>query len=452
MQFETFSQINKYTSSRNTMLTAACAAGIVLALGTPIGGVMFSIEALFSIYIMSNIWKSFFCVLICLVFSKIFGNFMFLYSITDTSVLEFSAEIILFILQGVIGGIIGFFLNNFIARIVYLRRKSSLSFLKSRFRYTLLIALTIVIVTYFVNPLRLSERKMVSHIFQHTSNEQDDILIKDGFSLLTVWVLKIILFILSMTMNIPADVFTTLFCIGGIYGRLYGHYMGTIFNTSDKTIYSMIGAACVFSGSTQTISSAVIIFEITGKSSYLPALLLASIIANLTSQSLSMGIYDVLLAIKNLPYLPNIKTHSIQNKTAIDILSNINHCLELNKLTIINIMQVLSYLPVRYDYTIPVLDESYTLKYTVNVISLKKYIQALYEKNRMSYNIVIQKHFTDYFETLRMKFTEKQRSLLDQIKHKFNKLLGRFGERVRLNKTTDEEINIRLFQQFKESK
>jgi hypothetical protein len=449
MQFEAFSMIGKYTSSRYNMLTAACATGIIMSLGTPIGGVLFSIEALSSTYIMSNIWKSFFCAIISLIISKLLGNYLFLSSISNPSVFTFNIEIVLFLALGVISGIIGFILNNFIGRIVYLRRKSGLTFLQYRFRYTLIIAITIVLVTYFIAPLRLSDQKMVNHLFQHNGdNETDDIIVKDGFSLLTILILKTILFILSMTLDIPGDVFTTIFCIGGLFGRLFGHYAGIIFTISDKTIYSMVGAAAVFSGSTQTVSAAVIIFEITGQSSYLPPLLLATIIANLTSQSLSMSIYDVLLAIKNLPSLSNIKGGD--NKTAIDLMSGNTYSLDIQDLKVISIMEMLSRVPRRYECTIPLIDENGILRYTANILSLSKYLQTNYEKIRMSYNIVTQKNFTDYFASLRRKFIEENRSLAEQIKHKIKKLYTNIRERVPLNKTTEEELNHRIFVQMKE--
>ncbi len=45
MKISYFSEINISNSSKNNMLAAATAAGITLALGTPLGGVLFSIES-----------------------------------------------------------------------------------------------------------------------------------------------------------------------------------------------------------------------------------------------------------------------------------------------------------------------------------------------------------------------------------------------------------------------
>lgn len=42
------------------VLSAACAGGVTLAFGSPIGGALFSIEATSSFYLTSNLWKGFF--------------------------------------------------------------------------------------------------------------------------------------------------------------------------------------------------------------------------------------------------------------------------------------------------------------------------------------------------------------------------------------------------------
>jgi len=42
-------------------LTTAVAAGVVSTFGTPYGGIMFSIELCSSVYLISNLYKSFVC-------------------------------------------------------------------------------------------------------------------------------------------------------------------------------------------------------------------------------------------------------------------------------------------------------------------------------------------------------------------------------------------------------
>src|SRR5690606_3179038 len=120
----------------------------------------------------------------------------------------------------------------------------------------------------------------------------------EGVSLFAIFSFKFLLSVFSLTMNIPAGVFGPILCIGALFGRLYGHLVKISLDLSEEAIYSMVGAACVFSGASHTVSSALMIFEMTGQTSYLAPLLLATLIANLTGQALSMNIFDVLLVIK----------------------------------------------------------------------------------------------------------------------------------------------------------
>ena len=59
-------------------------------------------ECTSSIYITSNIWKSFFCAVICIFTANIFAksNYLSIIEVHNTSRVEFSSEYVLFILLG----------------------------------------------------------------------------------------------------------------------------------------------------------------------------------------------------------------------------------------------------------------------------------------------------------------------------------------------------------------
>lgn len=54
-----FKDINNAT--KKNMLAAAVGAGVTATFGTPIGGVLFSIEVTSSNYIVANLWRTYFC-------------------------------------------------------------------------------------------------------------------------------------------------------------------------------------------------------------------------------------------------------------------------------------------------------------------------------------------------------------------------------------------------------
>jgi len=438
------------------MLRAAVAAGITLALGTPLGGVLFSIETTASIYIVSNIWKSFFCSVICIFVAKTLqsSHLIHFVEISNSSSLSFNSEIFMFIILGFFSGIIGAIIATSVAKIVYIRRKSKISWLNNRFRYAAIIATFVSIVTFILYPLRHTDKEIISTFFSNEKNEiftfiQSSITIKMFF----LFVFKFINSVLCISMNIPAGVFGPIFAIGGLFGYFYGQFFRLILDLSDPAIYSMIGAACVMSGASHTLSSALIIFEMTGQASYLAPLLLATMIANLTAQSLSMNIFDVLLVIKNLPHLPTIKSKALYSLNSCDMMGKVNYYLEINKLTVINVMQLFSRIPKKFSYVIPIIDETGIIKYTVQVKNLYKYVYNMYEGVRLSYNIRNQSNFNEYFIHIRKKFFSTKRSFFRQISYKFKKLYVtiRDKERLKLNKNFEEDSNWRLLTIFNDS-
>jgi len=54
------------------MVAASIAAGVAAAFGTPIGGVLFSIEVTSSFYMISNLWRGFFVSVVTVIGIKIF--------------------------------------------------------------------------------------------------------------------------------------------------------------------------------------------------------------------------------------------------------------------------------------------------------------------------------------------------------------------------------------------
>ena len=112
------------------------------------------------------------------------------------------------------------------------------------------------------------------------------------FNLVIFVIVKFCITILSITMPIPAGVFVPVFVIGAGFGRLVGEIMAIWFpsglNPAPVTDdlppsfcdwgggshivpggYAVVGAAALAGGVTHTISTSVIVFELTGVASTL---------------------------------------------------------------------------------------------------------------------------------------------------------------------------------------
>lgn len=114
------------------------------------------------------------------------------------------------------------------------------------------------------------------------------------------------------------------FKIGAGLGRWYGESIAYYFPYGinpyeNRTSYPIIAGAYAVAGSaafagaaTGALSSAVIAFEVTGQLTHLLPIIVAVIVANLVSQHLGPSIYDSLIKLKKLPYLPAILQSSSQ--------------------------------------------------------------------------------------------------------------------------------------------
>jgi hypothetical protein len=149
--------------------------------------------------------------------------------------------------------------------------------------------------------------------------------------------------ILSITCPIPCGVFAPTFFLGAGFGRLYGYLMHIIFGIyKNLGVYSIIGAVSVTASVTHTISVAVIAFELNGQLTHMMPLLIGTLIAYAVGTSLSMSIFDVLLELKNLPFLPALRSPELYSKVALDIM-NTNYLFLTNQSTLADIALLLQY-------------------------------------------------------------------------------------------------------------
>ncbi|KAF4076285.1 hypothetical protein AMELA_G00212590 [Ameiurus melas] len=103
---------------------------------------------------------------------------------------------------------------------------------------------------------------------------------------------------------------------GAAFGRLVGESMAAMFPDgihSDNTVYpivpggyAVVGAAALSGAVTHTVSTAVIVFELTGQISHILPVMIAVILANAVAQSLQPSLYDSIIRIQKLPYLPEL--------------------------------------------------------------------------------------------------------------------------------------------------
>jgi len=450
-----FEKIDNSTSMKTTMLSVACATGITFALGCPLGGVLFSIESTASIYMVSNLWKSFFSSVICCFITKIFYGDYSIKADTHAINVNFIFKIINFIIIGIITGIIGASCATLVSKGVYIRKKINISWLNNRFKYAAITALITASVTFFIPGLRNFDKQILMHLLSDNGNiiQANWYHPGEGWHLLIACISKYFLTVLGLSCTMPSGVFGPMFSVGALFGRFYGHLINSIFGINMESAFAMAASAGAFSGFSHTVSSALMVFELAGQTKYLPYLLITCLIANLIGQGISMGIFDVLLAIKNLPYLPAIKSNDSYSMSAGDIMNKIDFILYIEKSRVIDGLSILSQIPKKFVINIPILDEKGIIKKTISAKELYFFLFNKYNIIKKNYTYKIQNYFNEFFRYSKKKIFSEKRNLFSHIKYKFKKLYLKLKdkERLILNKNFYQESSMKIISFFEEN-
>ncbi|XP_071946153.1 chloride channel protein 2-like isoform X2 [Antedon mediterranea] len=345
----TFKGIYENESRNIEMLAAACAVGVSCNFAAPIGGVLFSIEVTSTYFAVRNYWRGF--------FGAVCGAFVFRLlavwnqeeeTITALFKTNFRVdfpfdpqELIAFSFIGVVcgfGGALFVYIHRKIVDFNRKHKKFTKILLKNRFIYPTLVALVITSVTFPLGlgqfmAAELTQKDQIDELFSNTTwvlKEKIDVATRQDpatywenpnvfVTLVSFIVMQFWMVALAITLPVPAGVFMPVFIIGAAFGRLVGESMSAWFpngiNSGPLVInnivpggYAVVGAAALSGSVTHTISTSVIVFELTGQITHILPVMIAVLIANAISQLLQPSIYDSIIQIKRLPYLPDISS------------------------------------------------------------------------------------------------------------------------------------------------
>lgn len=122
--------------------------------------------------------------------------------------------------------------------------------------------------------------------------------------------------IITSTIPVPSGIFIPVFKIGAALGRLVGESMhlwfplGVRYGGRLSPIipggYAVVGAAAFSGAVTHTVSVGVIVFEMTGQITHIVPVMIAVLISNAIAALLQPSMYDSIILIKKLPYLPDL--------------------------------------------------------------------------------------------------------------------------------------------------
>uniref|UniRef100_A0A669F6M6 Chloride voltage-gated channel 1 n=1 Tax=Oreochromis niloticus TaxID=8128 RepID=A0A669F6M6_ORENI len=339
-----FSGVYENGSHNQDLLVCACAVGVATCFGAPIGGVLFSIEVTSTYFAVRNYWRGY--------FAATFSAFIFrVLSVWNKDAVTITAlfktnfrmdfpfdlqELPAFAIIGISCGFLGAFFVYLNRQVVlFMRRPTALTRFLTKHRLIYPGAVTLIISTITFPPGfgqfmagELMPRECINSLFDNftwtkiseypappgisPSLPPPHVVYALGVALkCTFWMSAV-----STTMPIPSGAFMPVFILGAAFGRLVGEIMATLFPNGilfDGIVYrilpggyAVIGAAAMTGAVTHTVSTAVICFELTGQISHILPMMVAVILANMVAQGLQPSLYDSIIQVKKLPYLPEL--------------------------------------------------------------------------------------------------------------------------------------------------
>ncbi|XP_062889149.1 chloride channel K isoform X4 [Mobula hypostoma] len=347
------------TSKRYEMLVTAAAVGVASCFGAPISGVLFSVEVMSSHFAVRNYWRGF--------FAATCGAFMFrLLSVfnneQETIIALFKTkfqvdfpfdlpETLIFIVLGMVCGILSCVYLYCQRRLLrYIKRNAFIQNFMATEK-----AIYSGVMTFFLASItfpaglgqlmasRLSMKELLSSLLDHRSwgvlSQNATLNVHTRVDPDNLWIdwchptftfygtllfflfMKFWMLILATTMPMPAGYFMPVLIYGAVIGRTVGELMVSIFPNGIKSEgvlnpiipggYALAGAAAFSGAVTHTLSTALLVFELTGQIAHILPILLAVLVANAIAQKLQPSFYDGAIIVKKLPYLPRIQSTDV---------------------------------------------------------------------------------------------------------------------------------------------
>ncbi|KAL5340729.1 chloride channel [Aspergillus crustosus] len=384
-----FDSLNSNEARKREVLSAAAAAGISVAFGAPIGGVLFSLEQLSYYFPDKAMWQSFVCAMVAAVTLQALNPFrtgnIVLYEVKYTRGWH-RFEMIPFIILGIVGGLYGAFLIRLNMKVAKWRRTRSFS---RPIIEVVIVALLSALINFPNLFMRTQNSELVHSLFAECSVGTPDPfgLCKTGAAsagtvalLLVAAVLGFFLATMTFGLDIPAGIILPSFAIGALYGRALGTSFKIwqdafpdffLFGNCEPDIpcvtpglYAIVGAASALGGATRmTVSIVVIMFELTGALTYVIPIMIAVMLSKWCGDIFGKrGIYESWIHLNEYPFLdhrddtvpPDVPAHTVMTRADdITVLTAVGHTVG----SLRNLLQTTSYrgFPIVTDTSSPIL-------------------------------------------------------------------------------------------------
>ncbi|CAK4030390.1 voltage gated chloride channel like [Lecanosticta acicola] len=329
-----FHKYRRNAAKTREILSACAAAGVAVAFGSPIGGVLFSLEEMSSYFPLKTMWRSYFCALVATAVLAAMNPFrtgqLVMFTVKYDRSWHFF-ELPFYVIIGIFGGLYGAFVMKWNLRAQAFRKRY---LTKYAILEATLLALGTAVVCYPNMFLQIDMTKSMEILFLECEGGHDYDELCDVqnrwrmvFTLLVATVLRTFLVIISYGCKVPAGIFVPSMAIGASFGRMVGILVQALHESFPNAAffsacvpdepcitpgtYAFLGAGAALSGIMHlTISVVVIMFELTGALTYiLPTMIVVGVTKGISELCGKGGIADRMIWFNGFPFLDNKEEH-----------------------------------------------------------------------------------------------------------------------------------------------
>ncbi|KAK3090640.1 hypothetical protein FSP39_013333 [Pinctada imbricata] len=349
-------------TEKRDFVSGGAAAGVSAAFGAPVGGVLFSLEEGASFWNQGLTWRIFFASMISTFTLNIVSSYMrdhpwdlsypglFNFGSFDTTTYS-GIEIPIFIVMGIIGGLLGALFNHINIKLTKYRRKY-ITNKWTRVVEAMMVAIMTGTISYlflYINndckAMRHDQEEVTSQFFcndgEYSStasilfNTPEESLKKlfhekpGTYQAGTLAVYCICVFLTACWtygLFMPSGLFIPSLLIGAGWGRLFGVMLNYMFPGQtwiDFGKYALIGAAAQLGGIVRmTISLTVIVMEATGNITFGLPIMIVLMVAKWVGDLFNEGIYDMHIHLQGIPLLGWEPEPVMSNIAAAEVMSH----------------------------------------------------------------------------------------------------------------------------------
>ncbi|KAG9322819.1 hypothetical protein KVV02_007593 [Mortierella alpina] len=321
----------KYQRSRaksREIISASAAAGVAVAFGAPIGGVLFSFEEMSNHFPAKTMWRSFFCALVATVTLQTANPYrtgkLVMFQVSYDRDWHFF-EMIFFIFLGIFGGLYGALIIKYNLKVQQFRKRYLAE-------HGVIEAATLAFVTctfaYWNIFMKIDMAESMSILFRECEGSEDYMGLckpENTWKMVALLFLALVMRFVTCTISygakVPAGIFVPSMAIGALFGRMLGlivraaqvAYPGFVLFSSCRPdvpcitpgTYAFLGAAAALGGVMRlTVCVVVIMFELTGALNYiLPTMITLMVTKTVGDYFGRGGIADRYIRLNGYPFL-----------------------------------------------------------------------------------------------------------------------------------------------------